>query len=190
MRANRRWPPTSPSFWPNSGERVLLFDADFRRATLTAELAPPNTPGAADVILGDAPLSSATLFDPDTGLEFLCRGEMHSASEITELATSKAFAQFVEQLRATYSWTILDLPPLAAVIDAHAVASVVDGFVLVIEWGATPRTVVIQSLEANEVVRHRLIGCVFNKVDVEKMAQYEPHMKQSYYSTYYDEEPK
>jgi polysaccharide biosynthesis transport protein len=173
----------------DSGERVLLVDADFRRATLTSELAPPNSPGAADVILGEKPLDSVTLFDPDTGLEFLCRGEMHSASEITELATSKAFAKFVEQSRAVYTWTILDLPPLAPVIDTHAVASVVDGFILVIEWGATPRTVVIQSLEANEVVRRRLIGCVFNKVDMEKMAQYEPHMKQSYYSTYYDDGP-
>jgi succinoglycan biosynthesis transport protein ExoP len=172
----------------DSGERVLLVDADFRRAALTAELAPREAAGAIEVVTGALPLPSAVLHDAGTGLEFLSRGQTNASWDSSELATSKAFLNFVEQLRTKYSWAILDLPPLVPVIDANAVADAVDGFVLVIEWRATARNVVFQSLAANNAVRRKLLGCAFNKVDVDRLAEFEPHMKQTYYSSYYEAE--
>lgn len=172
----------------DSGERVLLVDADFRRAALTTELAPKDAQGAIEVLTGSCALPAAVLFDVETGLEFLPRGQRDGAVDASELATSRAFMTFVEQLRTKYSWTILDLPPLAPVIDANALADVVDGFVLVIEWRATARNIVVQSLMANNAVHKKLMGCAFNKVDINRIAEFEPHMKGTYYSSYYDAE--
>ncbi len=169
----------------DSGERVILIDADFRRAALSGELAPANIPGAVEVVMGFLPLSEALLFDVETGLEFLGNGDRCSASESAALANSKPFKQFVSQLSAAYDWIILDLPPLVPVVDANAVAEIVDAFILVIEWGGTPRHVVTHALDANHAVKRKLAGCVFNKVDMKRMGVYEPQMNLRYSSSYY-----
>ena len=44
---------------------------------------------------------------------------------------------------------------------------------LVIEWGVTPTQVVQQTLNEAQIVRDKLLGVVFNQVDLESLADYE-----------------
>jgi polysaccharide biosynthesis transport protein len=172
----------------STGERTLLIDADFRHASLTEQLGPSNAPGVKEVITGLLPLSDAALYDTETGLEFLGVGDRRSPSEAAELANSKAFAQFVTAQREHYAWVVLDLPPIVPVVDACAASNILDGVILVVEWGKTPRNVVIQALENNATLRAHMIGCILNKADLERMAAYDPNMELRYYSPYYHSE--
>jgi succinoglycan biosynthesis transport protein ExoP len=171
----------------DSGERVLLIDADFRCGSLSSELASPNMPGAIEVAQGKLPLEAALIHDTETGLEFLCSGDRRAVAKAAAFANSKTFTQFVDRLSDEYNWVILDLPPLIPVIDAQAVADVIDAFVLVIEWAATPRHIVTRTLEASQFVHRKVAGCVFNKVNIKRMATYEPQLNLRYCASYYTE---
>ncbi|TIU23673.1 MAG: chain-length determining protein, partial [Mesorhizobium sp.] len=58
------------------------------------------------------------------------------------------------------------------VVDAKAFAPLVDGFVLVTEWGRTPRAMVRSMLEQEPYIADKIVGAVLNKVELKKLAKY------------------
>ena len=78
-----------------------------------------------------------------------------------------------EELRKSFDYILLDLPPLGPVTDVVAIGKFVDLYLFVIEWGGTQTQVVQQTLNKAQIVRNNLLGVVFNKVDFESLADYE-----------------
>lgn len=67
----------------------------------------------------------------------------------------------------------MDTPPLAAVIDGRVIADFVDNIVYVTAWEATPRKVVLESLNVlPETLKDKIVGLVLNKIDVVKDEKY------------------
>ena len=57
-------------------------------------------------------------------------------------------------------------------VDALSVLPLTDGFVLVTEWGRTPRRLVRSALEREPQLESALIGVVLNKVNFDRLARY------------------
>ncbi|TIX30702.1 MAG: chain-length determining protein, partial [Mesorhizobium sp.] len=74
--------------------------------------------------------------------------------------------------KETFEYIIVDLPPLGPVVDAKAFAPLADGFVLVTEWGRTPRAMVQSILSSEPYIANKIVGVVLNKVDLKKLAKY------------------
>jgi Mrp family chromosome partitioning ATPase len=75
----------------------------------------------------------------------------------------------------SYDMIIVDLPPLASGIDRLAVSPLLDGVILVAEWGQTPVDVLgelVRSLHVNQTL---IIGVVMTKVRVMSMKHYKRH---------------
>ena len=77
---------------------------------------------------------------------------------------------------------IVDLPPLAPVVDVRATTPLIDCFVLVVEWGATRIDVVQHALHTAPNVCESLAGAVLNKTDMRALKRYD-----NYCNDYYDE---
>ena len=90
----------------------------------------------------------------------------------TDLIGSTNMAQLLTAARQTYNYVIVDLPPLAPVIDAKAIAGAVDGFVFVIEWGETSMATVSDALHNAPHVNQKIIGCLLNKADEDTLHLY------------------
>ena len=93
-------------------------------------------------------------------------------SHTSELLSSAGMRRFIENAKETFEYIVVDLPPLGPVVDAKAFAPLVDGFVLVTEWGRTPRAMVRSMLESEPYVANKIVGAVLNKVDLKKLAKY------------------
>ena len=78
----------------------------------------------------------------------------------------------IEDARTAYDYIIVDLPPLGPVVDAKAFAPLADGFVLVAEWGGTPRALVRATLQAEPQVAAKVLGIILNKTDMKRLARY------------------
>jgi succinoglycan biosynthesis transport protein ExoP len=87
--------------------------------------------------------------------------------------------------RGRYDFVILDLPPLGPVVDARAMAPMIDAFLLVIDWGRTKIDVVTEALQSSEGIRDRLLGAVLNKVNVKAMSKFETYKGSYYFNKYY-----
>ena len=164
------------------GRRTLLVDADFHTSALSRALAPDAAKGFCEVVLGQATLDEVLRRYADSGLHFLPGVAQPQPFESSEFLASEASREFIDKLRQQYDCIILDLPPLAPVVDVRAGGAIVDGFVLVVHWGKTPIPTVQRALASAQAVQYKLLGAVLNKVDLRTMRRYgrSPHESEFY----------
>ena len=90
-------------------------------------------------------------------------------------------------LSSAFDYVILDLPPIGPAVDAKAIAQYVDSFLLVVEWGRTPKAAVASELRRQAEIRRRLMGVVLNKVELDKLSLYNDTMGSYGYAYAYGE---
>lgn len=149
------------------GREVALVECDLRHPSLAAlfELEPRG--GLAEVVSGEVELPQA-LARVD-GVMVLCAGE---ARDPAALLRNPRLAMTLDTLRAAFPLVILDAPPALALSDAARLTPAVDGLLLVVKAGETPREVVRLAVEA---LGERLLGIVLNGVEEPGYARYLRH---------------
>jgi succinoglycan biosynthesis transport protein ExoP len=167
------------------GARALLIDADLRNPDLTTGIARHAEAGILEAIRGDRPLRDLLLSEPDSGLFVLpavVKKRVHHSSEIL---SSPGMRAVLAQAGVAFDYIVVDLPPLGLVVDVRAAASLFDAFLLVVEWGRTPRIVVQNMLTSDNALFQKCVGVLYNKVNMEKVALYEPYGSKEYYYNHY-----
>jgi protein-tyrosine kinase len=139
--------------------RVLLIDADLRRPALDGLFRLNTVTGLSDG-LGN-PEAKLVVRQVSSRLAVLPAGRP-SADPMAGL-TSGRMRQLLAEARSAFDWVIVDTPPLGLLPDAHLLASMVDGAVLVIRAGATPHAAIKRAVDA--VGRTRILGVVLNGAD-------------------------
>ena len=125
------------------GQRVLLIDADLRRARLHSVFGLDNCPGLSDLLKSTDSLEGADLS------AYLCptkvdnlRVMAHGLAEVDTPATlffSPRVKELVTSLREQFDFILLDTAPVLLFPDARLWGKHSDGVVLVVRAGATTR---------------------------------------------------
>ncbi|MDX3969777.1 MAG: polysaccharide biosynthesis tyrosine autokinase [Bradyrhizobium sp.] len=157
----------------HSGRRVMLIDSDLRNPTLSRSLMPNVKSGLIEVLNGEVDLKDVICSDDQTGLDFVPTRLKPRFAHTNEILASDEFKVLVDGLRATYDYVIVDLPPLAPVVDVRATTKIFDSYLYVIEWGKTRKGFVERQLSSAPEVYDLLLGVVLNKADVRVMGRYE-----------------
>lgn len=165
--------------------RTLLVDGDIRNPSLTKRLTPDAEVGLIDLVLGNASLDDCIWTDAATDLHFLPCVAPHKFSNSGDILSSALMGKVFAKLRQNYDRVVLDLSPLAPVIDVRATTKLVDNYILVIAWADTRIEVVDRALAEAQIVRQRLLGAVLNKVDVSRMRRYDASRGGYYHNKYY-----
>lgn len=167
------------------GARSVLIDADLRNPGATRAIGQTAENGLIEVLLNKVPLRDALLTNKKTNLAFLPAVMKQRLPHSSEILSSLAMRNLLDQISADADYVIVDLPPLAPVVDARAMASNIDAFVCVTEWGGVARRMVRQTLENEPQVVEKCLGVVLNKVDMERMKLYRTFgSNEHYYSSY------
>jgi len=169
----------------HAGKRVIVVDCDLRNPSLSENLTPGATIGIIEVISGARSLEDTIWRDPKTNLDILPvakRGPLFHTSEILSAEQTK---KLFDRLRASYDYVIVDLPPLAPIVDVRAATPLIDCFVLVVEWGQTKTDVVQHALHTAPNVYETLIVTVLNKTDIAAMKRYDNYHNDYYNNEYY-----
>jgi polysaccharide biosynthesis transport protein len=169
----------------HGGKRVIIVDCDLRNPSLSANLAPSAGAGIIDVLSGARSLEETIWRDPKTNLAFLPAAKRAPLFQTSEILAAEGTRKLFEKLRATYDYVIVDLPPLAPIVDVRATTPLVDCFVLVVEWGRTKIDVVQHALHSAPDVYETLIGAVLNKTDMRLMKRYDNYHNDYYNNEYY-----
>jgi succinoglycan biosynthesis transport protein ExoP len=148
-----------------TGARVLMIDADLRRTAATRDLAPPAKAGLIEVLMQKTRLSDAVWHDPETGLQFLPAVLEKRIHHTNEIISSQAMKEFLDEARKHYKYIILDLPPLAPVVDVQAAVHLIDGIVFVAEAERTTEDEIRRVLGSSDLIDERIVGSILNKVD-------------------------
>jgi succinoglycan biosynthesis transport protein ExoP len=167
------------------GSRTILIDCDLRNPSLSRALAPRAKRGLIDILTEKVEFEKAILKDPSTDLVFVPAVMKYRFTNSNEILSSVRMKKLFEKLRESYEYIVVDLPPLAPIVDVRAATSLVDSFIFVIEWGQTKIDVVEHALgQAQEVYDH-LLGVVLNKVDMKSFGRHASHHQSYYYNKHY-----
>lgn len=169
----------------HGGARVILVDSDLRNPSLSRALVPDAKIGLVDVVARKVQLEDALVVDPETKLSILPAGTTSKLLHTNEILASKAMHALVNELRSKFDYVVLDMPPMAPVVDVRVTSSFVDSYVFVVEWGKTKIDVVRHNLRGSPEIQDKLLGVVLNKADTKALARYESYHGRYYYQKYY-----
>jgi len=173
------------SLMASLGSKTILIDADLRNPGLSRALDPTSTDGLVEILQGKKSITEVALREADSNLTILPAVVHRKMTNSSELLSSQGMRMLLSRIGEVYDYIILDLPPIAPVIDVRAAADMVDAFVFVVEWGKTPRSLVRSTLEVETEIMDKCVGVILNKVDQEKMKLYEGSEYRNYYYSKY-----
>jgi capsular exopolysaccharide synthesis family protein len=154
------------------GKRVLLVDADMRCPSLHSVFKLHRRQGLANYLSGESPWHDLVC-DVD-GFSVLPSGGPTPHS--TELLASSRMAHLMAEARERYDYVVVDSPALFInLADARLLTEVVDGSLLVVRSGFTPRMVALRAAEQAS----NIIGVVLNDLDLDVLP--------GYYQNYYQQ---
>ncbi len=160
------------------GKKVLIIDADLRKASLHKKFKTENGVGLSDVIIGSVNISDAVK-NITPMLSILTAGNL--PPNPSELLDSQSFSDLMVYLNSTYDLVILDTPPLNVVSDSLIVAPNTTGVVLVIRDGYTPHYSIKKAIEAMRFSNVNILGTIMNGINPRSRSRY-IYRKSKYYS--------
>jgi len=160
-----------------SNKKVLLIDADMRKPRLHEIFKQPNEKGLSDFLSEQADFKELIR---KTNINNLCliSGGPYPPNP-SELLSSHKMEELIETAKKEYDAIFFDTPPIAVVTDASILSRAVDGVILVLQSGKTSRKVLPHVNQLIKEARARLVGVMFNRVDISHGGGYH------YYSYYY-----
>jgi non-specific protein-tyrosine kinase len=146
-----------------SGDSVLLVDADLRRPAVHDTFGTPNTQGLTTLLLDDELDAASIVRATDVpGLRLLTSGPV--PPNPGQLLASRQMGARFPELAALADVVIFDSPPLLAVSDSVHLAGRVDGVVLVVDTRRARGGRVAEAVHMLHSVRARVLGAVLNQL--------------------------
>lgn len=146
------------------GSRVVLVDTDVRNSAISRVLAPESEFGLMDILAGDAELARCLVPARASSLMVLPVGSTARRGNAPELFGSERMLEVIQDLATKFDMVVFDLPPLELVKDGLALSPLLDGILVVAEWGETPLPSLAETVDALRQANAHLIGIVVSKV--------------------------
>jgi len=152
------------------GHRVLLVDADLRFPSLHKLFGTSGSLGLVSYLAGQQDWHAAVRPCGSHGLDVLVCGPV--PPNPSELLSSQSMGALVLSAKTEYGFIILDSSPMLALADSRILAPLVDGVLLVVKSGTTPREQILHAQSGIRSVGGNLIGVVLNSVDIRTNGYY------------------
>ena len=166
------------------GVRTIAVEGDLRNPELTHSFCPRASVGLFDVAIGRVPLERAILVEQESGLSILPCPVPRGSAALTEFASSGGMETVFQQLRRYYEVIIVDTPPLASLVDGHALAAHADHILFAVGWDRAPQEVVARTLDLLGPFYDRILGTVLTRVDLQRMRLYDYYRSSAYMKPY------
>ena len=149
--------------------KVVIVEADLRKPSMQQLFGLPEGPGLTEYLSGAAEARDVMHFLPDHNLTVIPAGS--AAVNPAELLGSTAMRRLLDALRTRFDRVILDTPPVLPLADVAVLAPLVDGALMVVRAGVTPKPAIENALRAFD--SSRLLGIVLNDSGLEQDYRYE-----------------
>ncbi|AOE68687.1 tyrosine-protein kinase [Pseudomonas fluorescens] len=153
-----------------SGQRVLLIDADMRKGYLHKMLGKSVEIGLSDLLVKRCELQEAIKTTDVAQFDFIGRGQI--PPNPSELLMHPNFAALLAEVSERYDLVIIDTPPLLAVTDAAIVGRQSGTSLLVTRFGVNSAKEVELTLRRFHQNGIELKGAIFNGVEKRRSASY------------------
>jgi len=158
-----------------TGASVLIVDADLRRPRVHKIFGLKNNAGLSNYLAGEGELASLIQIAMPN-LYVLPVGPL--PPNPAELLGSAKMKTVVEMLSTNFDYVVIDSPPVSSFADSLILSSLVEGVIIVVKGGVTPREMAQRTKAHLQSVGAKILGVVINQIKLQPHDYY-------YYSTYY-----
>ncbi len=169
---------TAITFAQQTDVRVLLIDADLRKATAHKHFGLSSKKGLSNFLAGQDTLENCIQKVPDVpNLCLMASGVL--PPNPAELLAGKQLEILFEELNKLFDVVIVDTPPVNVVADALSICPFVDGVILVATDNKTSYNELQAAVNQLKIADAKILGAVLNKA---RTGNYRSKQK---YSNYY-----
>lgn len=158
-----------------TGAAVLIVDADLRRPRVHKVFGLKNNAGLSNYLAGEGELASLIQIAMPN-LYVLPVGPL--PPNPAELLGSVKMKNVIETLSTNFDYVVIDSPPVSSFADSLILSSLVEGVIIVVKGGVTPREMAQRTKAHLQSVGAKILGVVINQIKLQPHDYY-------YYSTYY-----
>jgi capsular exopolysaccharide synthesis family protein len=171
-----------------TGARVLIIEADLRKPKIHRIFEQENGMGLSNFLSGNAELDSVIKKTEIPNLFYILSGPL--PPNPSELLGSSIFKGMIDSLGEQFDHIVIDSPPILGFADSVVLSTSVDGIILVVQGGKTPRETLQQAKDVLSQVNTRILGVVINRVNIRR-SRYDGFGYYYYrYHYYYGEKSK
>jgi len=148
------------------GDRTLLMDSDLRKPGIrrALNLTIAKETGLSSYLAGVSTLDEIIIPHPTIkNLDALVTGPVPPSP--ADLLSSHRMREAILELRRRFKFVVIDSPPIMAATDAVILSALVDGVLLVVRSGETPKEAFTRTRDLLNAVKCRMLGVVLNAVD-------------------------
>ncbi len=148
------------------GDKTILVDADLRKPGINRALSlvDGKHAGLSSYLAGVSSVDLITVPHPAiTNLDAIPTGPI--PPNPADLLSSRRLTELISELRGRYKFVVIDSPPIMAATDAVILSVLVDGVLLVVRSGETPKEAFTRTRDLLGSVKCRMLGVVLNAVD-------------------------
>jgi capsular exopolysaccharide synthesis family protein len=147
-----------------TGAKVIIIDSDMRKPRVHKVFDEENGAGLSNFLSGNASLESVIKGSDVPNLYYIPSGPI--PPNPSELIGSKLFKSLIESLGERFDHIVLDSPPVLGFADT--ISTSVDGVILVVLGGKTPRETLQRAKEVLHQVNAKILGVVINRIDIQR----------------------
>ena len=170
------------------GAQVIIIDADMRKPRVHEVFGQGNGTGLSTFLSGHASLASLIKKSDVPNLHYISGGPI--PPNPSELLGSNLFKKMLQSLGEKFDQIIIDSPPIIGFTDSIILSASVEGVILVVTGGKTPKGTLKQAKEALMQVNAKILGVVINRINIEGYDYKDYYHRYAYYQSYYGKERK
>jgi capsular exopolysaccharide synthesis family protein len=149
-----------------TGAQVLIIDTDMRKPRVHKIFDEENGVGLSNFLSGHAELESIIKKTEIPNLYYIPSGPI--PPNPSELVSSNRFKNMLASLGERFDHLVLDSPPVLGFADSIILSTSVDGIILVVLGGKTPRETLQRAKDVLHQVNAKILGVVINRIDIHR----------------------
>lgn len=154
-----------------NGEKVLLIDADLRKAKIHKYFDLPNQIGLTNILADNVEPEDAFIGRTDIdNLTMISSGPV--PPNPAELLGSNKMKTLLDEFKKQFDVIIIDTPPVLNVTDSSILGGIADGILLVVSAGETNIEIARKALKAILNIGTKILGASLVKVNTKGLGAY------------------
>jgi len=149
-----------------TGAKVIIIDADMRKPRIHEIFGEKDGVGLSNLLSGNASLELVIKKSNIPNLFYIPSGPI--PPNPSELISSGLFKSMMEFLEERFDHIVFDSPPVLGFADTMILSTSVDGVILVVLGGKTPRETLQLAKEFLLQVNAKILGVVINRIDIQQ----------------------
>ena len=142
------------------GKRVTLIDGDLRKQDMWTKVGGSGKYGLMDVVSEQEGQQRTLEVCEKSGISFV--GGNAPVPAVAEILNSDQLNQWLETLRGTMDYIIIDSPPMQLFEDAAVLSGYADGVLYVVRHDWIRRNQIMETLDQLAEVHTKILGFVYN----------------------------